>query len=47
MEKATSDTMTRWGVLEDDSQIVDIRLRWGRPEEVKAGECRVELMEAV
>jgi len=46
LEKAASDTLTRWGVLEDDSQIVDIRLRWGRADEIKAGECRVELNEA-
>ncbi len=29
LEKAASDTLTRWGVLENDSQIVDIRLPWG------------------
>lgn len=46
LEKAASDTMTRWGVLEDDSQIVDIRLRWGGTHEVAAGECRVELVQA-
>ena len=45
-EKAISDTLTRWGVLEDDSQIVDIRLRWGSGDEVKPGECRVSLSEA-
>lgn len=44
-EKAVSDTLTRWGVLEDDCQITDIRLRWGRPDEIKPGECRVELVE--
>lgn len=47
LEKAVGDTLTRWGVLEDDCQIVDIRLRWGGVGEVGAGECRVELMEAV
>lgn len=46
LEKAPSDTLTRWGVLDDDSQIIDIRLRWGRPDEIKPGECRAELTEA-
>lgn len=45
LEKATSDTLTRWGVLEDDSQIVDIRLRWGEPDEVNRGECRIYVVE--
>lgn len=45
LEKAVGDTLTRWGVLEDDCQIVDIRLRWGRSGEVRAGECRVSLCE--
>lgn len=44
--KAVSDTLTRWKVLSDDSQIVDIRLRWGKADEIKPGECRVELVEA-
>lgn len=35
LEKAVGDTLTRWGALEDDSPIVDIRLRWGQPGEVK------------
>ena len=46
LEKAIGDTLTRWGALEDDSQIVDIRLRWGRTDEIEPGECRVELVEA-
>ncbi|MBP2564509.1 crossover junction endodeoxyribonuclease RusA [Agrobacterium tumefaciens] len=46
LEKAVGDTLTRWGVLEDDYQIVDIRLRWGKDGEVKPGQCRVELVEA-
>lgn len=37
LEKVPSDTLARWGVMEDDSQIVDIRLRWGQPDEVAAG----------
>lgn len=45
-EKAVGDTLVRWGVLEDDCQIVDIRLRWGRTDEIRPGECRVELVEA-
>jgi crossover junction endodeoxyribonuclease RusA len=45
LEKAASDTMTRWGVLEDDSQIVDIRLRWGGPDEVRPGGCLLRLEE--
>ena len=46
LEKAVGDTLVRWQALEDDSQIVDIRLRWGTPEDVKSGECRIELIEA-
>lgn len=46
LEKAVGDTLTRWGVLEDDCQITDIRMRWGRPDEIKPGECRVDLVEA-
>lgn len=34
------------GVLQDDCQIVGIRLRWGVAGAVKPGECRVELVEA-
>jgi crossover junction endodeoxyribonuclease RusA len=45
LEKAVGDTLTRWGVLQDDCQIVDIRLRWGSAGEIKPGECRVELSE--
>jgi crossover junction endodeoxyribonuclease RusA len=47
LEKSVGDTLVRWGVLEDDCQIVDIRLRWGKADEIKPGECRVELVEAV
>ena len=45
LEKTVGDTLTRWGVLEDDCQIVDIRMRWGSGGEVKPGKCRVELVE--
>ncbi len=47
LEKAPSDTLTRWGVLDDDSQIVDIRLRWGAPDEILAGFVRVDIREVV
>jgi crossover junction endodeoxyribonuclease RusA len=47
LEKAIGDTLTRRGALEDDSQIVNIRLRWAAPSEIKPGECRVELSELV
>jgi crossover junction endodeoxyribonuclease RusA len=46
-EKAISDTLTRWGVLQDDCQICDVRLRWGRADEIKPGQCRVLLSEVV
>jgi crossover junction endodeoxyribonuclease RusA len=46
LEKAIGATLTRWGVMEDDCQIVDIRLRWGKADEINPGECRVELVEA-
>ena len=29
LEKAVSDTLVKYGVIEDDSLIVDLRLRWG------------------
>ncbi|TBG37131.1 RusA family crossover junction endodeoxyribonuclease [Rhizobium leguminosarum] len=45
--KAISDTLTRWGVFSDDSQIVDIRLRWGAADEIKPGQCRVDLVTTV
>lgn len=45
LEKAPSDTMTRWGVLDDDSQIVDIRLRWGTANEVTAGFVKITISE--
>ncbi|WP_206105886.1 RusA family crossover junction endodeoxyribonuclease [Rhizobium laguerreae] len=43
LEKAIGDTLTRWGVLKDDCQIIDIRLLWG---EVLPGSAKVELREA-
>ncbi|ANL71908.1 endodeoxyribonuclease RusA-like protein [Rhizobium phaseoli] len=46
LEKAVSDTLVRWGVLEDDCQIEDNRQRWDKSGELKPGECRVELVEA-
>lgn len=33
LEKAVSDLIVAAGILEDDSQIVDIRLRWGQPDD--------------
>lgn len=42
-EKAISDTLTRWGVLLDDSQIVDIRVLWDAS--VPGGMVQVEVEE--
>ena len=42
-EKAIGDTIVRFGILKDDSQIVDIRLRWGTPEDVSKGMVHVRL----
>jgi crossover junction endodeoxyribonuclease RusA len=42
-EKGTSDALTAWGILKDDSQIVDMRLAWS--DEVKPGYVRVMLRE--
>lgn len=43
-EKATSDLLVKWGILSDDSQIVDIRLHWA--DDVEPGMVRVVLEEA-
>jgi len=45
LEKAVSDTLVRWGILGDDSQIHDLRLRWAADGEISAGEVRVYLEE--
>ena len=42
-EKGISDALQRWGVLEDDSQLVDVRLLWSA--DVEPGMVRVELEE--
>lgn len=42
-EKGISDTLVRWGVLDDDCQITDIRLLWS--DDVEKGFVRVVLEE--
>lgn len=45
-EKGTSDLLVHWKVIEDDCQIVDMRLRWAGPgDDVLPGYVRVELEE--
>lgn len=43
LEKGVGDTLQRWGVLTDDSQIADLRLYWCP--DVEPGMVRVELEE--
>jgi Holliday junction resolvase RusA-like endonuclease len=43
LEKGVSDTLQRWGILKDDSQIADLRLYWS--DDVEKGMVRVELEE--
>lgn len=40
-EKGISDTLQRWGIIQDDSQITDIRLYWA--DDVEPGMVRVTL----
>jgi Holliday junction resolvase RusA-like endonuclease len=42
-EKGVSDVLQAWGILRDDSQIVDIRLAWS--DDVPPGMVRVTLEE--
>lgn len=42
-EKGVSDILTAWGILQDDSQLVDVRLLWDAA--VRPGHVRVELEE--
>lgn len=42
-EKGVSDILQAWGILKDDSQLVDVRLLWSA--DVPAGMVRVHLEE--
>lgn len=42
-EKGVSDTLQRWGIMKDDCQLVDVRLRWA--DDVAPGMVRVSLGE--
>lgn len=45
LEKAVSDTLQRWKIVQDDCQIHHLTLRWAAPGEVSPGEVSVTVTE--
>lgn len=47
LEKAPNDLMVKWGVLEDDSQIHRLTMRWAKSDEVTAGFVKITISELI
>lgn len=45
LEKAPNDLMVKWKVLEDDSQIHRLTMRWAEPNEVPRGFVQITICE--
>ena len=45
LEKAPNDLMVKWKVLEDDSQIHRLTMRWAEPNEVPSGFVQITICE--